>query len=120
LRKSEVEDSFSSKYVPSHRRHIKDKGNIVCKNANHISEETVKKAFQRKKHAHLSSLQHHRSLSTQMSTSPGSKVEGLEGAASKSYIRNSTFDGTSGSTALAAVCSCQLEWQIKEEQIKTL
>jgi hypothetical protein len=34
LRKSEVEDSSSAKYVPLHRRHIKGKGNIVCKNAN--------------------------------------------------------------------------------------
>jgi hypothetical protein len=32
LRKSEVENSSSSKYVPPHRRHIKSKGNIVCKN----------------------------------------------------------------------------------------
>jgi hypothetical protein len=42
LRKSEVEDSYSSKYVPLHRRHIKGKGNIVCKNANHIYAEKVK------------------------------------------------------------------------------
>jgi hypothetical protein len=42
MRKSEVEDSSSSKYVPPHRRHIKGKGNIVCKNANHISAEKVK------------------------------------------------------------------------------
>jgi hypothetical protein len=42
LKKSEVEDSFSSKSVPLHRRHIKGKGNIVCKNANHISAEKVK------------------------------------------------------------------------------
>jgi hypothetical protein len=42
LRKSEVEDSSSSKYVPPYRRHIKGKGNIVCKNANHISAEKVK------------------------------------------------------------------------------
>jgi hypothetical protein len=42
LRKSEVEDSSSSKYVPPHRRDIKGKGNIVCKNANHISAEKVK------------------------------------------------------------------------------
>jgi hypothetical protein len=55
-----------------------------------------------------------------MSTSPGSEVEGSEGATSKSYIRHSTSDGTSGSTASTAVCSCQSEWQIKEEQIKTL
>jgi hypothetical protein len=42
LRKSEVEDSSSSKYVPPHRRHIKGKGNIVCNNANHTSAEKVK------------------------------------------------------------------------------
>jgi hypothetical protein len=42
LRKSKVEDSSSSKYVPPHMRHIKGKGNIVCKNANHISVEKVK------------------------------------------------------------------------------
>jgi len=42
LRKSEVKDSFSSKYVPPHRRHIKGNGNIVCKNDNHISAEKVK------------------------------------------------------------------------------
>jgi hypothetical protein len=42
LRKSEVEDSSSSKYVPPHRRHIKGKDNIVCENANHISAYKVK------------------------------------------------------------------------------
>jgi hypothetical protein len=41
-RKGKVEDSSSSKYVPPHSRHIKGKGNIVCKNANHISAENVK------------------------------------------------------------------------------
>jgi hypothetical protein len=41
-RKGKVEDSSLSKYVPPHRRHIKGKGNIVCKNANHISAEKVK------------------------------------------------------------------------------
>jgi hypothetical protein len=35
MRKSEVDDSSSSKYVPPHRRHIKGKGNVICKNANH-------------------------------------------------------------------------------------
>jgi hypothetical protein len=58
-----------------------------------------------------------------MSTAPSSEVEGSEGVANKSYIRHSTFDGTSGLTALAAtieVCSCQSEWQTKEEQIKAL
>jgi hypothetical protein len=55
-----------------------------------------------------------------MSTAPGSEVEGLEGAANKSYIRHSTSYGTSGSMASAAVCSCLSEWQIKEEQIKAL
>jgi len=43
LRKSEVEDSSSAKYVPPHRRHIKGKGNVICKNANHNSAENVKK-----------------------------------------------------------------------------
>jgi hypothetical protein len=42
LRKSEVDDSSLSKYVPPHRRHIKGKCNIVCKNANNISAEKVK------------------------------------------------------------------------------
>jgi hypothetical protein len=58
-----------------------------------------------------------------MSTSSGSEVEGSEGATNKSYIKHSTFDYIPGSTALAAIAevgSCQSEWQIKAEQIKTL
>jgi hypothetical protein len=43
LRKSEVKDFSSSKYVPPHRRHIKGKDNVICKNANHNSVENVKK-----------------------------------------------------------------------------
>jgi hypothetical protein len=43
LRKSEAEDSSSSKYVPPHRRHIKGKGNVICKNANHNFVENTKK-----------------------------------------------------------------------------
>jgi hypothetical protein len=43
MRKSEVDDSSSSKYVPPHRRHIKGKGNVICKNANHNFAENVKK-----------------------------------------------------------------------------
>jgi len=64
LRKSEVEDSSSSKYVPPHRRHIKGKGNIICKNANHISAKKFKP------HSNKKSLPtcHHRSHPTQMST----------------------------------------------------
>jgi hypothetical protein len=69
LSKSDVEDSSSSNYVPLHWRHIKGKGNIVCKNANHIFAEKVKKTFQQKKPAHMSSLQYHRPHPTQMSTS---------------------------------------------------
>jgi hypothetical protein len=42
LRKSEVEDSSSAKYVPPHRRHIKGKGNVICKNANRNSAENIK------------------------------------------------------------------------------
>jgi hypothetical protein len=58
-----------------------------------------------------------------MSIAPGSGVEGSEEAANKSYIRHSISDSTSGSTAstvTAEVCSCQSEWQTKEEQIKAL
>jgi hypothetical protein len=58
-----------------------------------------------------------------MSTSSGIEVEGSKGAANKSYIRHSTSDCISGSTASAAtteVCSYQSKWQIKEEQIKAL
>jgi hypothetical protein len=123
LRKSEVEDSSSSKFVPPHRRHIKDKGNIVCKNANHISAEKVKLHSNKKKPAHLSSLWHHQSHPTQISTSSGSEVEGSKRAANKSYIRHSTSDCIPGSTSSATtveVGSCQSEWQIKEVQIKTL
>jgi hypothetical protein len=43
LRKSEVEDSSSVKYVSPHRRHIKGKGNVICKNANNNYAENVKK-----------------------------------------------------------------------------
>jgi hypothetical protein len=43
LRKSEAEDSSSSKYVLPHRRHIKGKGNVICKNANHNFAENTKK-----------------------------------------------------------------------------
>jgi hypothetical protein len=43
MRKSEVDDSSSAKYVPPHRRHIKGKGNIICKNANHNFVENTKK-----------------------------------------------------------------------------
>jgi hypothetical protein len=43
MRKSEVDDSSSSKYVPPHRRHIRGKGNVICKNANHNFEENKKK-----------------------------------------------------------------------------
>jgi hypothetical protein len=109
MRKSEIEDSSSSKYVPFHRRHIKGKVNVICKNANHNFAENVKKHSNKKNPAYLSSLRHHRSHLTQMSISLGSEVEGLEGAVSKSYIKHSTYNGTSGSMASAAACSCQSE-----------
>jgi hypothetical protein len=63
---------------------------------------------------------HHRSHPIQMSTAPGFEVEGLEGAANKSYIRHSTSDGTLGSTTSVEICSYQSEWQTKEEQIRAL
>jgi thiaminase len=122
-RKGKVENSSSSKYVPPHSRHIKGKGNIICENANLKSVQIVKKHSNKRSVPHLSSLRHHRSHSTQVSTTPGSQDEGSEEATNKSYIRHSTFSGTSGSTASAVtakVCSCQSEWQTKEEQIKTL
>jgi hypothetical protein len=43
LRKSEIEDYSSSKYVPPHSRHLKGKDNVICKNANHNFVENVKK-----------------------------------------------------------------------------
>jgi hypothetical protein len=55
-----------------------------------------------------------------MTTSPGSEVEGSKGVSSKSYLKHSISGSTSGSTASAAVCSCQSKWQTKEEQIKAL
>jgi hypothetical protein len=55
-----------------------------------------------------------------MSNALGSEVEGSEEAANKSYIRHFTSYGSSGSTASAKLCSCQSEWQTKEEQIKAL
>jgi hypothetical protein len=43
MRKSEVDDSSSAKYVPPHRRHIKGKDNVICKNANNNFTENTKK-----------------------------------------------------------------------------
>jgi hypothetical protein len=68
-------------------------------------------------------LWHHLSDPSQLSTSPSLVAEGSEGAASKSYIKHFTFNGTSDSTTSAVtaeVCSCQSEWQTKEKQIKVL
>jgi hypothetical protein len=100
LRKSEVEDSSSAKYVPPHRRHIKGKGNVICKNANHNFAENVKK------HSNKRSLPtyHHCGIIGHIR----SKCPSLD-----------TY-GTSGFTASAAICSCLSEWQIKEEQTKAL
>jgi len=65
-----------------------------------------------------------RSIQTKEACSPvitaASPVTSDPNVHSKSYIRHSTFDSTSGSTTSAAVCSCQSKWQIKEEQIKVL
>jgi hypothetical protein len=61
---------------------------------------------------------HHWSHPIQMSTFP--EVEGSEEATNKSYIRHYTSNGSSSSKASAGVCSCQSEWQTKEEQIKAL
>jgi hypothetical protein len=42
-RKSKFEEPSSSKYVPLHRKHIKGKGSVICKNANLKSIKIVKK-----------------------------------------------------------------------------
>jgi hypothetical protein len=42
-RKGKVEKPSLSKYVPPHRRHIKGKDSVICKNANLKSAETVNK-----------------------------------------------------------------------------
>jgi hypothetical protein len=48
LRKGKVEKSSSSKNVPPHRRHIKGKDNVICKNAYLNFLETVKKNLNKK------------------------------------------------------------------------
>jgi hypothetical protein len=53
-----------------------------------------------------------------LSTAPGSEVEDSEEVANKSYIRHSTSNGTSGSTAsvaIAEVSSCKSKCQTKEK-----
>jgi hypothetical protein len=102
LRKGKIEESSSSKYVPTHRRHIKGKDNVICKNANLKSAETVNKHSNKRR---LPTC-HHWSHPIQVSTALGSQDEGLEEAANKSYIRHSTFNGTSSSTTSAEGCSC--------------
>jgi len=111
LKKGKVEKSSSSKYVPSHRRHIKGKDSVIWKNANLKSVETVKK------HSNKRSMPtcHHYGITGHIRPK-----EGSGGAANKSYIKHSTSYGTSGSTASAEVCSYQSKWQTKEEQIKAL
>jgi hypothetical protein len=42
-RKGKVEKSSSSKYFPPHRRHIKGKDSVICKNVNLKSAKTGKK-----------------------------------------------------------------------------
>jgi hypothetical protein len=61
-------------------------------------------------------------------TSKGSKIEDQERVAKTSYIRHWTSDPASGSmasgstalAAIAAICSCQSEWQTHDKQIKAL
>jgi hypothetical protein len=48
-RKGKVEKPSSSKYVPPHRRHIKGKDIVICKNTNLKSAETVKKHSNKKR-----------------------------------------------------------------------
>jgi hypothetical protein len=101
LRKGKVEDSSSSKYVPPHRRHIKGKGNIGCKNANHISAEKVKQHSNKRS---LPTCQHYGIIGHIRSICPHLQVQKSKvQTSSKSYIRHSTFDSPSGSTASTAV-----------------
>jgi hypothetical protein len=72
MRKSEVEDSSSSKYVPPHRRHIKGKGNIVCKNANHISAEKSKQHSNKRS---LPTYHHYGIISTNNSSTEDSSKD---------------------------------------------
>jgi hypothetical protein len=100
-RKGKVEESISYKYVPQHRKHMKGKESVICKNANLKSAETVKKHSNKRS----MSICHHYGITghpTQMSTAPGSQYKGPEGAANKSYIRHFTFGG-----GTLAVCSGQ-------------
>jgi hypothetical protein len=72
LSKSEIEDSSSSKYVPPHRRHIKGKGNVICKNANYNSIENVKKHSNKRSmptYHHCGITDHIRSKCTQLQKS---------------------------------------------------
>jgi hypothetical protein len=62
-RKCKVEKPSSSKYVILHRRHIKGKDNVICKNAN-LNSADYQEAFKQTKSAHLSSLRHYQSHST--------------------------------------------------------
>jgi len=75
----------------------------------------MSRSMQTKEASHLLSLQHHWSHPTQMSTAPGLEVQGSEEAANKCYIGHSTSYDSLGSTASVEVCSCQSEWQTKEE-----
>jgi hypothetical protein len=119
LRKSKIEDSSSSKYVPPHRRHIKGKGNVICKNANYNSAENVKKHSNKRSLLtchHCGITGHIRPKCSQLQAQKSKVPKKLN----KSYIRHSTSYGFSSSTASAEVCSCQSEWQTKEEQINAL
>jgi hypothetical protein len=107
LRKGKVEESSSSKYAHQHRRHIKGKDNVICKNANLKSAKTIKK------HSNKRSLPtcHHCGITDHIrpNTAPGSEVKSSEGLANKSYIGYSISNGTLGSTASVEVCSYQSE-----------
>jgi hypothetical protein len=50
LRKSEIEDSSSDKYVPPHRRDISQRGKdfVICENANLKIVEPLKKPFSKR------------------------------------------------------------------------
>jgi len=109
LRKGKVEDSSSSKYVPPHRRHIKGKGNIVCKNDNHISAAKVEQ------HSNKRTLPtcHHCGITGHIRP----KCPQLQ-AQKKKAQRKLPTKTTSGSMASAATTTVYSEEHIKALQEK--
>jgi hypothetical protein len=113
-RKGKVEESSSSKYVHPHRRDIKGKDSVICKNANQKTAETVIK------HSNKISLStyHHYSITSHIRP----KCPQLQAQKSKVQreLPTRVTSGTLPLTTLHAPRHSTSEWQTKEEQIKAL